>query len=54
MIAEGQSLSHYRSIFVDVCNHAHYTLNNRAYFVSLIFGDTCSSLSVKISLYMAS
>jgi hypothetical protein len=33
-------------LFADVCNHTHYTLYNRAYFVGLIFTD--SHLSTKI------
>ena len=33
-------------IFVDAHTHAHYTLYNHAYFVGLIFADSC--LSAKI------
>ena len=41
---EDQSSSYHGSSFADVCNHAHYTLYNRAYFVSLSFGDSIACL----------
>ena len=44
--------SYHSSIFADVCDHAHYALYNRAYFVHLIFGD--SNFSAKISRYTVS
>jgi hypothetical protein len=36
-------------IFVDACDHAHYTLYNRTYFVGLIFMDSrLSATTAKI------